>query len=67
MRGQGLEEVGERTNKRTTGKIGCRELKRGAGVKGESVHVIHSSGPSRQEVEGLIVLRGQAICCDTGS
>ena len=59
--------MGERTNKSTAGRIGCRELKRGAGVKGESVHVIHSSGASRQEVEGLVVLRGPATCCDTGS
>ena len=57
----------ESANQSPAAGIGCKELKEGAEVKGESVHLIHSPRPVRQEVEGLVVLRGQALCCDKGS
>lgn len=67
MSDQDLEEMRQSTSQSPAARIGCKELKLGPGVKGESVYMTHSSRPLRQEVEGLVVLRGQAICCDRGS
>lgn len=44
----------ESANQSPAAGTGCKELKEGPGVKGESVHTIHSSRPVRQELRGWL-------------